>query len=120
MAQMLWCGYSTKDREIVAKRILAKQDNDMTSLLHEGRNLYRSKEERQQQIKTDKATWFHAMGATTTLTVPATKNSRLAKDLREVIKKNPGPKGTTIKVIERPGMFILSRLAVNNPFKTET
>ena len=51
-------GYSTKYTMIVAKQILAKQGDDMTSSLHEGRNLYRYKEERKKQLKTDNATFF--------------------------------------------------------------
>lgn len=57
------------------------------------------------------------MGATTTRIVPMTLNSRLAKNLREVIRMNPGPKGTVVKVVENSGVPILAGLAPNNPFK---
>ena len=36
MIQMIWSGYNTKDREIVARRILAKHETDMTNYLDEG------------------------------------------------------------------------------------
>ena len=50
--------------------------------------------------------------------VPMTLNSKLAKNLREVIRMNPGPKGTVVKVVEKPGAPILSGMAPNNPFKS--
>ena len=50
------------------------------------------------------------MGATTTLMVPMTLNSRLAKNLREIIRMNPGPKGTVVKIVEKPGAPILAGL----------
>ena len=101
MVQMYWCGYRVKDREIVARRILAQHSNDLTSLQKEGRPLFRSKTERRETLKADKGTWFRAMGATATLMVPTTQNSALAKRLRVVLANNQGPKGTTVKVVER-------------------
>ena len=44
---MDWAGYSFKDWEIVATRILAKYDNDIKNFLTEGKNIYRSNAERQ-------------------------------------------------------------------------
>ena len=114
---MMWCGYSTKDREIVANRIIEKQKNDRISNQIEGRPIHRSKNERKEQIKKDKSTWFREMGATTTLVVPMSQNSRLAKNLREVIRKYPGPIVTSVKVVEKPGSKILAGIAVNDPFK---
>ena len=61
MVQMLWAGYSMKDREIVTRRILAKYDNDMYSNRTEGRKLYRTKTDRQNDLKTNKATWFRKL-----------------------------------------------------------
>ena len=56
MIQMYWAGYSYGNREIVIRRILAKIDNDLASHIHEGRQYYRSKTERRQAVKSDKAT----------------------------------------------------------------
>ena len=98
MIQMMWSRYNLKDRKIVAKRIVAKCDNNLTNLHREGRQLYRIKQDRKTDIKPDKSTWFRKAGATTTLQVPNTHNSQLAKTLRGVIKKYPGPKGTNVKV----------------------
>ena len=99
---MYWAGYSYGNREIVMKRILAKHDNDLASHAIEGREFYRSKTERRHTVKTDKATWFREMGATAVMMIPTTTNSALAKRLREVVVMNPGPRGTTLKIIESP------------------
>ena len=45
--------------------------------------------------------------------VPASKDSTLAKRLKEVVVKNPGPKGTVVKVIEKPGRPVMSGLRAN-------
>ena len=55
MIQMYWAGYGRKDREIVSKRILAKQENDRINHEIEGKEYYRTKEERKQTIKGNKA-----------------------------------------------------------------
>ena len=47
-----------------------------------------------------------------------TKNSTLAKKLRETLIQFPGPKGTIIKVVEKPGSPLLASLAPNDPFKS--
>ena len=79
MISMMWGGYTPKVREVVARRILAKYTNDLHNNKIEGRKLYRTKTDRQSDLKSNKATWFRKLGATTTLRVPATKNSELAK-----------------------------------------
>ena len=117
MIQMLWAGYNQKDREIVSRRILAKYTNDVYNSEVEGRRVYRTKADRQSDIKATKATWFRKLGATTTLRVPATRNSELAKEIRLVLGQYPGPKGTMVKVQEQPGKPLLSGLTTN-PFNT--
>ena len=47
-----------------------------------------------------------------------TKNSGLAKQLRQTLVNFPGPKGTSVKIMEQPGRPILSGISSNNPFKT--
>ena len=59
------------------------------------------------------------MGATSTLMVPATRDSELARRLRLILTSTSGPKGTTTKVVEVPGPAIFTGLAVNNPFLPE-
>ena len=76
-----------------------------------------TKADRQKDIKTNKATWFRKLGATTTLMVPATKNSELAKQVRLVLGQYPGPKGTSVKVHEQPEKPLLCGLT-SNPFNT--
>ena len=53
------------------------------------------------------------MGATATLMVTATTNSVLAKRLREVVIHHPGPRGTSLKILERPGRPVMSSLRRN-------
>ena len=115
----MWASYSTTDRETVLRRIFSRIDNDRTSLEQEGRPLYRSKQTRRQQLKTDKSTWFREMGATTTIMVPSTKDSTLAKRLREVVVRYPGPKGTVIKVMEKPGKPLMAGLRPDPQENTE-
>ena len=69
------------------------------NLKHLGKPLYRSKEERKNVIKKDKSNWFRAEGATTTITVPTTNNSFLAKQLKEVLARNQGPRGTWTNIL---------------------
>ena len=116
---MKWAGFGQNQREIVAKRILGKVEMNNWNLEHLGRPLYRYKEERRLKVKEDKSSWFRAEGATTTVTVPTTENSILAKQLREVLAKNPGPRGTSVKVLERPGPPLMAGIAANNPFKDQ-
>ena len=99
----MWDGYSESTREIIARRILARYHNNLDNLEKEGRPLYRSKEMRAMDLKQDKATWFRTQGATATIQVPCTKNSILAKKVRELIRRVRGPRGTSVKVVERPG-----------------
>ena len=108
--QMFWAGYTYSDREIVIRRILAKLDNDNMSNVIEVRPFYRSKQDRRNVIKSDKATWFRDMGATATLMVPTTTGSKLAKELRELVVRFPGPRGTSLKIVEKPGKSIMSSL----------
>ena len=116
MWQMRECGYSENTREIVARRVVGKVNMNEWNLIHLGKPLYRSKEMRRDQVKPDKGTWFRAMGATTTLMVPCSKDSALARKLRTILTTNKGPRGTFTKVVEKPGATIFSGISVNNPF----
>ena len=106
-------------REIVATRIISKVETDMRNYMELGRPLYRNKQIRSQIVKTDKTTWFRSEGATATLTVPVTKGSTLARRLRETVAQVKGPKGTSVKVLERPGLPLLTGLARSSPFPTK-
>ena len=111
MVQMKWGGYSQVTREIVAERILGKLDNNLRNFTELDRPLYRSKLQRAQVVKDDKASWFRKEGATATLTVPETSASGLAKRLRIIVASIPGPKGTSVKVLEKPGPPLLQGIA---------
>ena len=117
---MMWSGYNQSTREIVIRRILAKRDNDIYNLQSLNKPIYRTKQERSQVLKEDKATWFRGSGATATLSIPATRDSNLAKLIREVVKRHPGPIGTSVKAVERLGLPITRGLCKNEPFPRST
>ena len=112
---MYWGGYTTELRRLVATRALAKYDNNLHNYYHLDRPLYRSKSMRLGVVKKDKSNWFRDKGATTTLMVPATNRSVLARTIRSALI-GTGPIGTSVKVIEKPGPSIVSGLIRNNPF----
>ena len=85
-----------------------------------GRPLYRSKNERKLLVRTDKADLLRCDSSTATLMIPTTDGSKLAKLIRETLIKHPGPKGTRVRVLERPGIPIMRGIAVNNPFKLQS
>ena len=119
MWQMKAGGYSENSREVVARRTLGKIRMNEWNNKHLNRPLYRTKEQRKNILKEDKGTWFRKMGATSTLMVPTTKDSFLAKKLRIILASNPGPRGTSTKVVEVPGPALFTGIAVNNPFQPE-
>ena len=107
-------------REIVARRSLARYFNNLRNLADTGRPLYRSMDMRKETLKEDKATWFRAQGATATIMVPWTPESSLARKLREVIKSSGGPRGTSVKVVERPEKSFLSQVSSGKLFTRES
>ena len=56
MISMMWGGYSGKQREIVARRVLARYHTNLNNFRHQGRPLYRIKEGRVNILKPDKTT----------------------------------------------------------------
>ena len=90
---------------------MARHNNNLLNWKVNGRKLYRSKEDRINLERTDKGSWFRKAGATATIMVPVTPCSTLAKNIREVLKQHQGPRGTTTKVVERPGMAIHSSIS---------
>ena len=102
--------------EIVAKRSLARHFNNLKNLKESGRPLYRSLEMRKEVIKEHKATWFRAQGASATIMVPWTQDSSLARRLRKVQEVNKGPKGTQVKVVERPGQMVMTQVRSGTQF----
>jgi hypothetical protein len=124
MISMRAAGHNQQFRLVVAHRILAnyqnivKNDEDGTKLM------YRSKEERRDQKiaegVTDKGTWFRKGGYTATYTVPASKDSGLTQRTRQPLDSTSGPDHTKVKVLERPGVSILSGLVKSNPFPRQT
>lgn len=82
----------------------------------EGRQIYRSGEERRRQKeeskqKAGKDSWFRGKEKfTATIRVPSSLNSALAKKIKTKMDNTEGPKGTKPKVIERGGVKILNSL----------
>ena len=113
---MYWGSYTTSQRTPVAKRILARHENNLTNYKELGRLLYRDKETKSKLVKEDKSSWFRKLGATATIMVPTTPGSSLANGLREVLKKHGGPIGTFTKEVERPGRAVHSNITSTNPF----
>ena len=106
MVKIMWSGHSEGVREIVARRLLSRYFNNLKNYEETRRQLYRSIEERKEFVKENKATWFRQEGATATLMVPWTPDSSLAKGLRKVLESVEGPKGTKVKIVEKPGVKI--------------
>ena len=100
----------------MARRILAKLENDIYNEKFLGRPRYRDKETRRQQVKPDKATWFREDGSTATIMLPSSSGSKLANEVRATLARYPGPLGTKTKVLERPGPPIMTGLTRNNTF----
>ena len=120
MISMKWAGHPESVREIVARRSLARYFTNLRNLADTGRPLYRSMDMRRETLKEDKATWFRAQGATATIMVPWTPESSLARKLREVVKSSGGPRGTSVKVVERPGQSIMSQVSSGKLFTRES
>ena len=98
-------------------RIVAKYLNSLANWRDHGRTLYRSKEEREDQVKleggpTTASIWFKALGYNNTLTLPATKESGLLEDggtsmKQELVETNPFPE-ITCSVESSRGKYRLS------------
>ena len=115
MVSMKWSGHHQRTRELVLRRILAKMDSDVEIFNNLQRPLYRSKEERRLQ-DSNKVTWFKESEATSTITVPVTTGSTLAKRFRETLRPGTGPRGTSVKILEKPGSKITTSVSRNNLF----
>ena len=97
MIQMVWSGYKEKERVVVAKRILARYNNNLWNYKNLDRTLYCSKEERSNQIKPDKNTWFRTQGATATQMVPVRPGGELIVRLKRVLTSVKSPRDTSVK-----------------------
>ena len=75
---------------------------------------------RQEVVKVDKSTWFREQGATAVLMLPTTRGSELAKRVRRMLESTTGPRGTSIKVVEKPGTAIMQGISPNNPFQIQS
>ena len=104
-----------KERPAMIQRVLARFDMNITNFKTQGRPLYRSREDRINLPRENKATWFREGGATATIAIPCTPGSTLATQIRQVLQQHKGPVGTSIRVVERPGLKIVQELSKSNP-----
>ena len=87
-----------------------------------GREIYRSKEERESQRKEEEggrltaSDWMRKVGATTVTSISASKDSKLAMAIKEALDSCPAPRNTVTKVQERPGRSVRDFLVRGNPF----
>jgi hypothetical protein len=120
MLSMRTGGHSPQFRTVVAQRVLANYANIVKNDSDNSKPMYRSKEERRKQKEeegvSNKGTWFRKGGYTATYTVPATRDSTLVLSTRQALERTTGPDHTKVKVLERPGVSILSGLVKSNPF----
>ena len=86
----MWAGYPKRTRELVIKRVLARDSNNKWNYTNLGRPLYRDRDSRKVNIKLDKSSWFRASGHTATITVPASKGSSLTQKVKETLKLHTG------------------------------
>ena len=90
-------GHSQAFRELVTKKAVSKYRADLTRWEEEGRTLYRTEKEREDQIKdkggkSTKTSWFGELGYNTTLTLPATMGSALLDKIKNTMAIVPSPK----------------------------
>jgi hypothetical protein len=87
-----------------------------------GKPAYRTREERRKEKEEKgegmegKESWYKKAGHTSVLWVPATREGKLEKKIREVLEKTNPPKGTKIKVVQKGGKTTSSNLILSNPF----
>ena len=91
MLAMYRSGHQQPFRTIVAKRVIAKYQSTLSNHQQENPNMYRSKQERKEQIvmaggRPDKSDWYKKLGKEVTVTVPATVDSKLAEEVRDNLK----------------------------------
>ena len=119
MARMQYSGYGMEDR-VRMYRAAKKRYDEMIRRDTEGTEpLYRSKDwnrsERVKEKERKKRTWFKGDGSDAVFFVDATTESALAERCREEFRKA----GLKVKVVERSGRSIKSKLVKSNPFKKQ-
>ena len=83
-----YSGHSDSFIRTIMRKVVGKYEADLSNHLEGIRRMYRSREERlvmkqENEITCQKDTWFRKDGYTSTLTVPATPDSYLAKLVKD-------------------------------------
>ncbi|KAL9971074.1 hypothetical protein ACROYT_G023559 [Oculina patagonica] len=113
-ARMRASGYGARYRqEIITSAMMAfdrmkkdQEDNDRP--INRPRS-YQAKERRKKKLSA-KTQWFKTGGYSTVMFVPATPGGRLANMLREVEERSGTDRGWRVKIVERGGQKMSSRL----------
>lgn len=122
-AEMRRGGHSETFREEVMAKAVKKYNNLLVNHVSGTKNMYRSREEREQEQlengKTDKSNWYKktgGQGITSVHVVPCTPEGSLAKQLQKIVDKLPAPNGTRVKVVEDSGVATKASVCRSDPF----
>ena len=126
---MAKCGHSESFRGIVTARAIGKYEKAWLSFREEGKEVYRSKDEKKAQVqarggKQDKGDWFKQLGYQNTLVLPATVGGVLGnnvkkKQLLKQIRRGGAPYGFKTMIREDGGKSIKGDLVRTNPFPVD-
>ena len=123
MLQIQNSGHSESFRYATVQAALKAYDRMRDEDIRGIRPLYREKswqyKEREQSKKKKKTNWFRGKNndkASTVLFVPATPNSTLQKQFTKIIKEAE----INIKIVEKAGESLKSKLQRSNPFNDKT
>ena len=118
--RMYHAGYSESFRQDIIKQAIARYEGMLKADGDGHHPLYRPRDwkeqERREQRGRKKKDWFSKGGYDTVIMVNPTPGGELAKQLQEVLNKNPGP--VKIKVQEQGGIQVKKKLQKSNPNKT--
>ena len=114
-------GHSERFRTVVNKRAMAIYNNSCTLSREQGRPMWRSREERREQVresggKNSKTDWFTKLGYQNTMTVPASKDGELMEKVSKVLSESMAPMGFRTLVMEDGGRAIKTDMVRTNPF----
>ena len=120
-SDMKHSGHTQNFRNLILRRIVANYTKSLSNHLEGVHQMYRNKQERDDQKKTtaamsSKDNWFRSGGATSTLCVPPTPGKELARRVETNLGQSRQPEGTRIKVVEGNGVSICRGMVKTNQF----
>ena len=121
------CGHSENFRTTIMSRVVAKYKKNLDNHMKGIKTMFRTKEEREEQInatggRKTKANWFRNTrdNTTTTMTVPTTPGGLLLKNLQTSLASCPAPGKCRTKVLEGEGVTVQRQIVRSNPFPRST